>query len=142
MRSILYDVFNTPESRVTFMKGCALLARCDGKVCEKEQEFLLDAAHALQLNEIQKNELYSLINGSGEVDIELRFDTRKQKILFLKEAIHLCHYDGFYDGAEKDQVIEMAQNMGVTSDVVDQIEAWVAESIDLGHRGEEMLKTL
>jgi len=94
----LKQTFNTTESRVSFLKGLALLSVADGKVDESEKEYFLNAGIGLEIPEDQlKNIISVFAHDAGEIDkLGVIFENKKQSLLFLREAIQLCYMNGDY----------------------------------------------
>ncbi|ERP30986.1 hypothetical protein [Chitinivibrio alkaliphilus] len=139
--SLLFKVFDTEESRINFMLGCIRVANCNDELHENEKDFIIDAATGLGLNDHKKEELYAVMY-RGFKRTQISFKTRQQEILFMKEVIDLCYYDGTYDSREKQEIGFLAEELNIPKNAVDKIEEWILEGIEWNKKGEYLLNNL
>lgn len=136
--SILHEVFNTEESRLNFILGCIRVSKCNKKFHEKERNFIIRSSLALEVNEKSGEKIdKAMANDFERMDLE--FSTRQQKILFIKEMIDLCYYDGSYDSVEKEEISIIAKGFDLLESTVNEIEQWILEGIEWNKKGEKIL---
>ena len=105
------------------MKGLIRVAKADEVIEESEFTFFNELATSMQLDSDNISQLYAL--WSSNEPIYVSFDKPEEKILFFTQAIQLCWIDDSYNGKEKNQIIELAKELGVSSTAILEIEKWV-----------------
>ena len=134
----LYSILETTESRFNFMKGLIRVAKADEVIEESEFTFFNELATSMQLDSDNISQLNAL--WSSNEPIYVSFDKPEEKILFFTQAIQLCWIDDSYNGKEKNQIIELAKELGVSSTANLEIEKWVEEGINWNKRFSELLQ--
>ena len=136
--SILHEVFDTEESRLNFILGCIRVSKCNDRFHEKERNFIMKSSLALGLNEKSGERIdKAMLNEFERMD--LVFSTKKQKILFIKEMIDLCYYDGHYDSVEKEEISIISKSLNILESTVTEIEQWILSGIEWNKKGEKIL---
>ncbi len=140
----LKQTFNSTESRVSFLKGLALLSVADGKVDETEKEYFFNAGIGLEIPEDQLKNIISIFaHDAGEIDtVSVIFENKKQSLLFLREAIQLCYLNGDYCLAERKLVNSFAAQFNINKSGVEKLEKWVIGGIDWSKTGDTLLAEL
>lgn len=139
--SLLLEVYESSESKMSFLKGCIRLAKCDGVICKEEQNFIINAANGLKLDDTQQKKLFLIMN-ENDVPITVQFENKKQKLLFIKEAIHLCYVDGIFKAIERSQIDLIANELSISNNAVTEIDKWVVQGMEWVKSGEKLLTTL
>ncbi|MEG0772683.1 DUF533 domain-containing protein [Clostridium sp.] len=132
------EILKTETAKRNFLMGLVFLAKVDGVVDETERTFFLNAASSLQLSSESVNEINSCWN--KEVMPEINFDNKEEKLFFILQAVQLCSVDGGYTEKERLFIHELAKKLGLKSDSVEKIEAWVERGIQWQAEGNQLLK--
>lgn len=132
------EVIKTEESRKNFVKGLIHLSKVDGVISEEESQYYIGACYNLGLKEEDIAEIQGYIYSNDAINIE--FKTMKEKILFFREAIQLCSVDGIYDTREKLEIRKMAEQLQVSTQIIEEIESWVDEGMVWKDRGDLLLE--
>lgn len=132
------EILKTEAVKRDFLIGLAYLSKVDGVVDESEKAFFLNAAASLQLSEESLNEIN--LCWTNDIMPELNFDTKKQKLFFLTQAIQLSSIDNVYSEEEKGFVHESALKLDISKESVEKIENWVKEGIEWQNRGNKLLE--
>ena len=131
------EILKTKSSRDNFLKGLIRIAKCDNNLDQNEMIFYQQAAVSLEL---EQKEL-ERINGYWEDDeLDIVFDTNKEKMFFFIQAIQLCCIDNHYDESEKQEIRKIAKEVSISLNAIEAVEAWVQEGIQWNHRGDGLLK--
>lgn len=131
------EILQTKEARVSFLKGLIRLAKADGVVDENEFAFYQRAAVSLELGE---DEILTLDRiKSEEHKIALDFETDREKMFFLIQAVQLCWVDNNYSKAEQEELKAICQEIAISEEALRAVEAWAREGIEWNKRGETLL---
>ena len=133
------ELLSDRESKLSFLKGLLLLAKCDGHFDDNEKQFYLSAATALELSEDDHRTLVKWID-TGKVSKDLKFASKRQSLFFLKEAVQLCYVDGSYSEKERSFIAKVAKQIGVSKEALSQIHLWVEEGMAWVKRGEALIE--
>lgn len=132
------EVLQTREARINFLKGLIRLAQADGVVNENEFAFYRQVAVVLELGEAEVESLEKLKDRTNE--IIFHFETDREKMFFLVQAVQLCCVDNDYSDAERNEIRDMCQEMGISVEALEKVEQWVSEGMEWNKRGETLLE--
>jgi len=132
------EILKTEAAKRSFLVGLVFLSKADGVVDESEKTFFLNAAASLKLSEESVNEIDSC--WTKDVMPELVFNSKREKLFFLVQAVQLCNVDSVYCEEEKQFVNKIALDLGVTDDSVEEIEAWVKVGMEWQSEGDKLLE--
>lgn len=132
------EILKTEVAKRNFLIGLVFLSRADGVVLESEKSFFLNAAASLELSEESVDEINSC--WTKDVMPELVFNSKKEKLFFLVQAIQLANVDYDYAVQEKQLIDKIALDFGVTNDSVEKIEAWVKAGLEWQAEGDMLLE--
>ncbi len=140
----LTNMYRTEDERVNFLKGIIRLARVDGVVEESERTFFHNLLAALAISPEAAGKLVQLLDADLTLDavkdrIRISFPEKQQAIFFIEEAVQLCCIDGTYHEKEQAEMRILAQELGVSLSLLEQIEEWVQEGMAWQARGEAFL---
>lgn len=132
------EILQTKEGRISFLKGLIRLANADGIVDESEFAFYRQAAIALELGE---EEILALekVKSEGQ-EITLAFETDREKMFFLIQAVQLCWVDNNYSDAEQEELRNICREITITEKALKAVETWVQEGVEWNKRGEALLE--
>lgn len=130
------DIFQSKNARLNFLKGIIRLAKAD-KVIEPEEQMYFRAAGA-QL-ELTQADLDEVDQYWRQDELPVTFETQREKVLFLREALQLCAVDDRYPEEERQEIRKVAAELGILIELVEQLEAWVEEGMRWKQRGDEFL---
>ena len=135
------ELYQTQEDRIMFMHGLIRLAKADGIVDETEIDFFKQAAYNFGIDPDAVEQLYiELTTDNVELDYkEMSFDSKKKSLFFLREAIQLCYIDSEYSDEEQLEIRNIANELDISFDAVDKIEAWVLRGFEWQKEGELLL---
>ena len=71
---------------------------------------------------------------------KITFETRREALYFIREAVQLCHVDQKYTESEQREVYAIAEELGIEKAAVEPIEAWVEEGMAWNARGDALLE--
>lgn len=131
-------ILKTESAKRNFLIGLVYLAKADGVVDESEKVFFLNAGASLKLSKESIDEINSC--WTKDAMPEITFETKKEKLFFLIQAVQLCNVDNAYTVEEKEFVHKIASDLGVTKESVEKIEAWVKEGIEWQAKGDMLLE--
>lgn len=132
------EILLTQEAKINFLKGLIRIGKCDGEQDEKELFFYHQATIAMGIEENEREQIDSAWNDDKKIMVE--FKESKEKMFFFIQAIQLCWIDGHYTEREKQEIREIAQELGITEDAILEVETWVKEGIEWNNKGEKLLK--
>ena len=132
------EILQTKDGRISFLKGLIRLANADGIVDESEFAFYRQAAIALELGE---EEILALekVKSEGQ-EITLAFETDREKMFFLIQAVQLCWVDNNYSDAEQEELRNICREITITEKALKAVETWVQEGVEWNKRGEALLE--
>jgi uncharacterized tellurite resistance protein B-like protein len=120
------------SDRVPFIKVLAHLAAADDEVTLNEKQAVMDFAEAWDLNESAIGEARDILRrGSAQSlrDLVARFSEPNTPFLLLQELVRLSHADGEYGSAEREQVVAIAEQIGLSRETVEEVEEWIERGL-------------
>ncbi|MDE6212410.1 MAG: hypothetical protein K2M70_02875 [Lachnospiraceae bacterium] len=132
------EVLQTREARVNFLRGLIRLAQTDGIVDENEFVFYRQVAVVLDLGESEVESLEKLKDETNEITVN--FETDREKMFFLIQAVQLCWVDNNYSDMEREELRDMCQEMSISVEALEKVEQWVSEGMEWNKRGEALLE--
>ncbi len=134
--ALIHEVLTSKDGKMNFLGGLIKLSKVDGQVSDNEKIFFNSAAISLGLEEADIAQL----NQYWDVEMPpLGFETKREGLFFLREAIQLCHADGRYGDEEKVMIKAFSSELNVKPDTLAQIENWVEEGIQWSLRGQDLI---
>lgn len=132
------EVLKTEESKLNFLRGLIRLSKVDGSIKEEEKLFFSQAAIQLEM----KEETIALLENywTSKVKINVEFETKKEGLFFIQQAIQLCEMDGEYGNNEKKEIKILGEELGLLESSVEKIEAWVEDGLKWQALGENLLE--
>ena len=100
----------------------------------------INAAVGMKLDEDSIAKINECWNSSKKISVE--FSTKITAMFFIQEAIQLCEVDGSYDEAEKNEIRNLAEELGISEEKIVAIEKWVQTGIVWRQQGEALIKAL
>ena len=99
------DVIKTEESRVNYLRGLIRIAESDKNKTSGEEDYIYNIAEILNApySEIWKAE-EELADGEAP---EIHFETKREKTLFLMQALYLCWIDDEYSEMEREEIVRI-----------------------------------
>ena len=132
------EILQTNEARVNFLKGLIRLANADGVEDENEFVFYRQTAVVLGLGEAEVEDLEKLKTGTNEITVN--FETDREKMFFLIQAVQLCWVDNEYSDVERKEIRDMCKEMNISVEALEKVEQWVSEGMEWNKRGETLLE--
>ena len=132
------EILTTKEARFNLLAGLIRLAKCDEIVADSEWLFYQHAANSFELEPMHIERLSAFWN--SEEFINVKFETRKEKIFFFIQAIQLCWVDKEYADIEKIEIRKLADEMGLELQVIEAVEKWVYEGIVWNLKSKELME--
>lgn len=133
-------VFNQQQDKVNYLKGLIRLAKCNGVVDSREQEYYSLAAKGMGLNDNEIAFLNQLWD--SEEKISLVFTNKYDAVFFLQEGVQLCAIDGTFDDIEKMELKLIAEEVGICVEDYRRIEKWVLEGLAWRKKGEMLVEEI
>ena len=132
------NVLKTRDAKFNFLKGIIRIAKCDGIKDENEFIFYHHTAAAMGLLEDD----IALLNHVWESNetIDVKFEECKEKMFFFVQGIQLCWVDGKYEETEKIEIRKLANELNISLDAIEKVEAWVREGMEWNIRGDLLLE--
>lgn len=131
------EILTTIEAKRNFIEGLIRLAKVDGFIDEKEFAFFQQAAYGLGLNDDIVQEINTL--RENDAKIVIKFNSNKEKLFFLIQAVQLCLIDGTYSDVEQKEIRDICKEINISYDSLTEIEKWAYEGIAWNKRGDELL---
>ena len=131
----MYAILHTKDSKINFLKGLIRIAKCDSVIDDNEQRFYNQAAYTMGLGQEDVQLLEECRNMEGKIDIF--FESSKEKMFFLTQAVQLCWIDGEYTDSEKVEIHCLAEEMGISQSALEAVEDWAYEVWN--KKGDELL---
>ncbi len=131
-----------PETDRNYFKALFIVANGDGVITEKERKWIVGFAAAqgaspAVIDELQKysgnDDLNSLL--SADPTLDPKYTARP----LIRDAILAASADDEYSSAERETVLKLAKQLGVSEDVVSQIEQSVTQVKKLRQQEIELL---
>ncbi|RSK28805.1 TerB family tellurite resistance protein [Bacillus sp. HMF5848] len=110
----------TEKEKVAFIQLAHFVAKIDGSVSDKEQEFI-----DLYIKEAALSEDHPISDSLQLHDILEAFVTTTSKNIALIEVLALIFSDGIYDDEERKLVKEIKQELGISSEKYEAYKAWI-----------------
>lgn len=130
-------ILSTNEAKVNFLLGLVRVANSDGIQDLKELQFYQQTASVLGLTTEEIERINKAWNNPSS--IEITFETGEQKMFFFVEAIQLCWIDGVYTDPERNEINKLAEELGISSSALNNVEDWVLEGMEWNKRGDSLL---
>ena len=123
------------DEKKAFMAFARLVQAADGNISEDEEIMIKGYYHEMNLfgEREEKYSVEELINVFNNSSIE-----NKKIVIF--EAIGLAYADGEYDSSEKELISSVAHGIGITDDVIKDLDDYVLKYIVLVAEINDMLK--
>lgn len=102
----------------------------DGNIDVREEQML---AHL-------RSQMSPTIKPHNSADLSSDFPTSSSKAAFMLELLGLAYADGQYDVREKDYVATIADKVGITKELLADMEAWVVRQLSLAREAEEFME--
>ena len=134
----IQEVLLTKEARFNLLAGLIRLARCDEFIEQSELAFFQQAAISLELEPTYLERIDVCWNTKEHIDI--KFETRKEKIFFFIQAIQLCWIDKEYGEKERKEVRMIAKELDLEMEVILAIEQWVYDGIVWNRQSDKLLE--
>lgn len=133
-------IFETKEDKENYLKGLIRMAKCNGVVESEEMEYFSLVAEGLELDEETIENINTLWTSDEVISIE--FSTRYNAIFFIQEALQLCLVDGTFDEKERNEILLIGEELGVSKSDLDKIYSWILEGMEWKKRGEDMISEI
>lgn len=134
-------IYPSVEERLNFIRGLVRISRADTIITPEEEIFFENAALGLGLERAEVQKIHPAL-ADRTIDVPVKFSTKRQALFFFKEAIQLCYVDKVFSDLERNEVMTLAKELGISSESIDSIEAWVLEGREWISRGEELINFL
>lgn len=131
-------ILDSKASKMNFMNGLILLAQADGVIDNQEEQFFINAATGLGLQDEEIRLLKENIENNA-FSIKINFVNKKQTLFFIKEAMQLSYLDNNYSIEERNIIEEIAKLNSISKSSIEVIENWVIEGIQWKSSGEKLL---
>lgn len=131
------EILKTEEAKLNFLGALIRLAKIDKNVSEDERLFFTQAAVQLEM----KEESISLLQNfwTSEEKINVKFETKRESLFFIQQAVQLCEMDGVYNDEEKKEIKLLGKELGLLEASIEKIEAWVEDGLKWQALGETLL---
>lgn len=136
--NVLFDVLDSRDAKMNFLKGIVLIARADGSVDLNEKQLFLNAAAGMALEIEDQKEVLGWLN-ENEVNQNISFGKKRQALFFLREALQMCYVNKSYTESEQALIQSMAEHLGVRKKSLAKITAWAKEGMEWVDRGAGLL---
>lgn len=122
----------SPEAYDGYIKSLLLCANGDGKLAPEERDWVVGFASAHGASDSLVEELKSYeATEDIEAVISVAVESDGSRRYLIYEAIEACSADGEYSDGERATVAKMAAKLGISTDVVKQIEELCMEQAKL-----------
>jgi len=115
------------------MEMLIALAKSDGQVKNVEREVLEEYAELVGVD-------FASLSGDKYLeDLVEEFERPESRVIVLQELLRLAHLDGLFAEEEQEDILYVAELMGVPVGMVKKIETWVVDGLKWVWRGEALL---
>ena len=125
-----------PPDRLPFVKALAHLAAVDDEVTLDEKKAVMRLTEAWDMEEAEVGQVRDILRStapSALADMVKEFTEPNTPFLLLQELIRLSHADGSYADVEQREIHRLADALGVSQDVLQEMEVgWSGARV--GHR--------
>ena len=128
------------NDKINYLKGLIRLVKADGIIADEEVEYINIAAVGMKLDEDSIAKINEGWNYSKKQVVD--FSLKIKPMFFLGEPFQLCEVDGSYDEAEKNEIRNLAEELGISEEKIVAIEKWVQTGIVWRQQGEALIKAL
>lgn len=130
------EILTTNNAKSNFLKGLIRVAKSDGVVDEAEFAFFRQAAQSLGLDNIEELERCWRMDEK----IIVAFETNKEKMFFLIQAVQLCWIDDTYTEVEQKEIRSIGKELGISLTALESVEKWAYEGIVWNKKGDDLLE--
>ncbi len=123
------------SDRIPFVKALAYIAAADDDVTVDETEMVKEYAKAWRLGQGTANEVKAILRSGSNNSLDAlvaEFTEPSTPFLLMQELVRLSHADGDYAEVEHEEIVSIAKGLGLTSERVAEIEAWVERGLVWG----------
>ncbi|WP_373897766.1 hypothetical protein ACER0A_011030 [Haloimpatiens sp. FM7315] len=131
------EILKTEESKLNFLGGLIRLAKIDEKVSDEEKLFFSQAAVQLEMKEESVSLLQNLWTSEEKINVD--FETKRESLFFIQQAVQLCVMDGVYHHEEKKEIKLLGKELGLLESSIEKIETWVEDGLKWQALGETLL---
>lgn len=123
-----------PEEQRAMLELLIYMAKADGKITDVEEQVLQNYATLTQID-------FDTLDGNYmPEELVARLHSPKARFIVLQEVLRIAHIDGYFAEDEQQAVLDLAAEMGVPLDYLQEIESWVVEGLRWVWRGEELME--
>lgn len=133
------QILTTNDAKVNFLKGLIRLAKADGIMDDNEVIFYQQAVNAMGLD-VQDCDKINALWEKNSCEIDISFQTNREKMFFFVQAIQLCWIDGSYTQKEKEEIYKIASELQISVTAIEKVEIWVNEGMEWNKRGDSLLE--
>lgn len=133
------QILTTNDAKVNFLKGLIRLAKADGIMDDNEVVFYQQAVNAMGLDAQDCDKINALWE-KNSCEIDISFQTNREKMFFFVQAIQLCWIDGSYTQKEKEEIYKIASELQISVTAIEKVEIWVNEGMEWNKRGDSLLE--
>lgn len=133
------QILTTNDAKVNFLKGLIRLAKADGIMDDNEVVFYQQAVNAMGLD-VQDCDKINALWEKNSCEIDISFQTNREKMFFFVQAIQLCWIDGSYTQKEKEEIYKIASELQISVTAIEKVEIWVNEGMEWNKRGDSLLE--
>lgn len=132
------EVLKTDQAKLNYLKGLVRVALADGSTDSSEAGYFNEIAAGIGLAPAAVESVESLWDTYAYVAVH--FDTRREKIYFLMQALFLAWADSDLSDKELQEIHNMATELEVDDITLKKIEDWVSEGVNWMNAGSELLE--
>lgn len=123
-----------------YIKSLLLCANGDGQLSPQERDWVVGFAYAVGASDSLIEEIKSYeATEDIETVISLGVESNGSRRYLVYEAIQACSADGEYSELERATIIKMAAKLGISEDVVQQIEEIYIEEMKLREKRQALM---
>ena len=131
------DIIRTEDARINYLRGLIRIAECDENKTSAEEGYIYNIAELIgaSYSEIWQAEDKEETDDS----VEIKFETKQEKSLFLMQALYMCWLDDDYSDAERNEIFAIGTGLGIEKKEIEAIESWIKRGIEWMGTGAELI---
>ncbi len=112
------------------------MVKADGVVDNIEEAIIQDYADLVAVD-------VDSIDGNLQPEVLIpKFQSLESRFTVIEELLRVSHLNGFFTRDEQAAILDVAEKLGVSSEMVRKMDAWVVDGMNWLLRGEELLVEL
>jgi uncharacterized tellurite resistance protein B-like protein len=129
------------DELTTYLKCIASIAAVDGKIHQREKDYLLQMLSLLNIPEMERTKVVDSIKNPPDLKVMLKgVKNPHLKVLILQDAYMISYIDGDFHKSESKAISEIIKIFEIKEGLVNRVKDWAMKGIVWQTEGERLLK--